>query len=276
MNEQSLKDRMQIIAQERRIQFNHCWKQLVLERFLARLVRSSLSDKFIFKGGFLLSYLLKLGRETTDLDFLLTRMQTQEEDIQSAFKTITAINAPDGFSFTYQELSPLVQPHMNYPGYRATLQANFGRMKDRVHIDVGVGDIVTPQSLQVQLFQYRGKPMFENEISLLVYPIETIFAEKLETVISKGAANSRMKDYHDLYLLVREKRLNDPNKLRISLSQTFQNRGTVLHPVKFDESGLGKLQRLWTAHLNGLGDIAHNLNMPKEISHVITTINTVL
>lgn len=243
---------------------------------MARLAKSSLSDKFIFKGGFLLSYLLKLGRETTDLDFLLTRMQTREQDIQTAFEGITVINVPDGFSFTYQALSPLVQPHMNYPGYRATLQAKFGRMQDRVHIDVGVGDIVTPQSLQVQLFQYRGKPMFENEISLLVYPIETIFAEKLETVISKGAANSRMKDYHDLYLLVREKRLNDQVKLQVSLAQTFQNRGTNLQFVKFDESGLGKLQKLWTAHLNGLGDIAHNLNMPKEISNVIAMINTVL
>ncbi len=203
-------------------------------------------------------------------------MQTQEEDIQTAFESIAAINALDGFSFTYQGLSPLMQPHMHYPGYRATLQAKFGRIQDRVHIDVGVGDIVTPQSLQVQLFQYRGKPMFENDISLLVYPIETIFAEKLETVISKGAANSRMKDYHDLYLLVREKRLDDPTKLKISLSQTFQNRGTTLQLIKFDEVGLGKLQKLWTAHLNGLGDIAYNLNMPSEISNVIATVNTVL
>ncbi len=276
MNEQALKDRLQTIAQERHIHFNHCWKQLVLERFLARLARSSLSDKFIFKGGFLLSYLLKLGRETTDLDFLLTRMQTRELDIQSAFEAITVINAPDGFSFAYQGLSPLMQPHMHYPGYRATLQANFGRMQDRVHIDVGVGDIVIPQSLQVQLFQYRGKPMFENDISLLVYPIETIFAEKLETVISKGAANSRMKDYHDLYLLVREKKINDPAKLKVSLSQTFQNRGTALQLIKFDEGGLGKLQKLWAAHHNGLGDVAYNLNMPSEISNVIATINTVL
>lgn len=91
MNEQALKDRLQAIAQERHIQFNHCWKQLVLERFLARLARSSLSDKFIFKGGFLLSYLLKLGCETTDLDFLLTHMQTGEQNIQSAFEAITAI-----------------------------------------------------------------------------------------------------------------------------------------------------------------------------------------
>lgn len=276
MNEQALKDRLQVIAKERQIPFNQCWKQLLLERFLTRLSRSSFSDKFVFKGGFLLSYLLKIGRETTDLDFLLTKMPASEQEIQDAFEEIASTPTLDGFSFSYQGLSPLIQPHMNYPGYRATLQAHRGRMKDNIHIDVGVGDIVIPQSLHVQLFQYRGKPMFENEISLLVYPIETIFAEKLETVISKGAANSRMKDYHDLFLLVREKRLNDQKKLQLSLSQTFQNRGTSFHHIAFDESGIKSLQKLWTAHLSGLGDIAHTLAIPSDINIIIGTINTLL
>lgn len=276
MNEQALKDRLQAIAKERQVHFNHCWKQLLLERFLTRLSQSALCDKFIFKGGFLLSYFLKIGRETTDLDFLLTHMQAGEQEIKVAFERITAISTSDGFSFAYQGLSPLIQPHMNYPGYRATLQAHFGNMKDKIHIDVGIGDIVIPQPLQVQLFQYRGQPMFENEISLLVYPIETIFAEKLETVISKGAANSRMKDYHDLFLLVREKELLDRQKLQVSLSQTFHNRGTSLAPIAFEDEGLSKLQSLWTAHLSGLGDIAHNLVLPHEIGLVISTINTLL
>ncbi len=276
MNEQALKDRLQAIAKERQIQFNHCWKQLLLERFLSRLARSSFSDKFIFKGGFLLAYLLNIGRETTDLDFLLTRMQANEHAIQGAFEEITTTSASDGFSFAYQGLSPLTQPHMNYPGYRATLQALFGRMKDKIHIDVGIGDIVTPQPLHVQLFQYRGQPMFENDISLLVYPIETIFAEKLETVISKGAANSRMKDYHDLFLLVREHKLTEPKKLQESLVQTFQNRGTTLQLIIFDEGGLKRLQKLWTAHLHGLGDIADRLAMPKDINVIIATINALL
>lgn len=75
MNEQALKDRLRTLAQEKKIPFNTCLKHLFLERFLVRLSRSSQSEKFIFKGGMLLSYLLKLGRETTDLDFLLTRIK---------------------------------------------------------------------------------------------------------------------------------------------------------------------------------------------------------
>lgn len=74
-------------------------------------------------------------------------------------------------------------------------------MKDRIHIDIGTGDVVSPTPRDLNLVQYRDKPLFESQISLLVYPPETIFAEKLETVISKGTINSRMKDYHDLLLL---------------------------------------------------------------------------
>jgi predicted nucleotidyltransferase component of viral defense system len=114
---------------------------------------------------------------------------------------------------------------MNYPGYRTTLQAAFGKMRDKIHVVVGIGDAVQPHNLHIQLFRYHGQPMFENEISLLVYPLETIFAEKLETVISKGAANSRMKDYHDHFLLARDNMLPDRQKLQESLVQRFQNRG---------------------------------------------------
>ncbi len=93
---------------------------------------------------------------------------------------------------------------MDYPGYRFGLKGTFGRMRDKIQIDVGIGDVVTPTTRELHFFQYKGKPMFfEGEISLVVYPSETIFAEKLETVLSKGAANSRMKDYHDLLLLTR-------------------------------------------------------------------------
>ncbi len=90
-----------------------------------------------------------------------------------------------------------------------------------------------PTTRELHFFQYRGKPMFESEISLVVNPPETIFAEKLETVLSKGAANSRMKDYHDLFLLAREPHMINLNKLKISLKNTFSNRGTTLELIDF-------------------------------------------
>ncbi len=274
INEQALKDRLQIIAKEKEIPFNACWKQLLLERFLARLARSSHVNKFIFKGGFLLSYMMKIGRETVDLDFLLTRMNAEVKGLQEVFEEIVSTSSDDGFTFSFEGIELLSQPHMEYPGYRTTFKASFAKMKDKIHVDIGIGDIVEPQNREIKLFEYRGKPFFEESISLLVYPIETIFAEKLETVLSKGSRNSRMKDFHDLLLLLRDKSLQTAKKLHENVQKTFKNRGTILKPIQFDEAGYKALQRLWTAHLQGLGDIAEDLDLPENMLEIIDNINT--
>jgi predicted nucleotidyltransferase component of viral defense system len=121
IKEQALKDRLKIVARERNIPFNACWKQLLLERFLARLASSKYSNRFIFKGGFLLSYLIKIGRETTDLDFLLTQMKVEENELQKILKEISSIHLADGFIFVFDSIKLLNQPHMEYPGYRVIL-----------------------------------------------------------------------------------------------------------------------------------------------------------
>lgn len=273
INEQALKDRLQTIAKEKGIPFNSCWKQLLLERFLARLGRSVYADKLIFKGGFLLAYMMKIGRETVDLDFLLNRMKAEKTTLEETCKEIAAVSLEDGFIFSFAGVELLSQPHMDYPGYRITFNTHFAKMKDKIHIDVGAGDVVEPHTLEIRLFQYRGKPFFEDAVSLLVYPVETIFAEKLETVLSKGSKNSRMKDYHDLLLLVRSQGLIRSSKLKEALIKTFENRGTALGKIHFDSAELKSLQQLWRAHLHGLGDIAKDLALPKNIEEVIDEIN---
>lgn len=166
INQQSLKDRLQTVAREKNLQFNACWKQLLLERFLARLSRSTYSNKFIFKGGFLLAYLMKIGRETTDLDFLLTRMKAEEKELKEAFDSISSVFSDDGFVFSFAAIKPLTQPHMHYPGNRISLHTVFSKMKDKIQVDVGVGDIVQPLNREISLVHYRGKPFFEDSISL--------------------------------------------------------------------------------------------------------------
>jgi hypothetical protein len=208
-----------------------------------------------------------------DLDFLLTRIKAEKGTVEEISKKIASVSLDDGFMFSFSGIELLSQPHMNYPGYRVTLNVLFAKMKDKIHIDIGMGDVVAPQHRDIKLFQYRGKPFFEDAVSLLVYPIETIFAEKLEAVLSKGSKNSRMKDYHDLLLLVRNKELTEPIKLRAALSKTFENRGTFLSTIQFDTTGLKSLQQLWTAHLHGLGDIAKTIALPKNIKTAIEEIN---
>ena len=273
MNEQALKERLKVIAKEKNILFNVVWKQLMLERFLVRLSQSEHTDKLIFKGGYLLAYIMNIGRETTDLDFLLTQMEAEEPRIRDTIVDIVSSECDDGFEYTFDGIEVLSQPHMDYSGYRVSLRTTFGKMRDKVQVDIGVGDVVEAEARDFGLFEYKGKSFYEGEMSLQVYPVETIFAEKLETVLSKGAANSRMKDYHDLYLLVHSEGIVNEERLRGAIENTFQNRGTTVQPILFTEGDLEALQSLWRSHYQGLGKVGEDLGLPQNIEEVISEIN---
>ncbi|MFN4173635.1 MAG: nucleotidyl transferase AbiEii/AbiGii toxin family protein [Parachlamydiaceae bacterium] len=276
MNKQALIDKIHKISTTKEITFNECWKQLILDRFLSRLARSEQSKKFIFKGGFLLSYMIELGRETKDLDFLLTKINASESEIIDAVKEIAQEPLDDGFSYKYNSIEILNQPHMNYPGYRINLDVQFSNMKNRIQIDVGVGDVVTPIRYELETFEHKGQKLFENDVSLFVYPPETIYAEKLETILSKGSFNSRMKDYHDLFLLSRNPQLFQKNTFQKSIKVTFDNRNTMFKLINFTENELLQLQSLWNYHLKDIDIKAKDLNIPKNIHEVIKDINMFL
>ncbi len=204
----------------------------------------------------------------------MTRIQGESKKIEEVIKEVAAINSEDGFSFTWFSLDELNQPHMEYTGFRVTLNAQFGNMRDKIQIDIGIGDVVEPVELMFVPLEYKNKPIFSNEISLYVYPPETIFAEKLETIISKGIINSRMKDYHDLLVMIYEPNFLDIKKLIDSIHATFNRRGTSKSLlIEFDLSGIKSLQVLWSNHLNGLGVFRKRLNFPEKISEVINEIN---
>lgn len=274
MNPEALKARLKTISAAEQRSSQDVWRTLVLERFLVRLAHSNYSEQFIFKGGLLLAHYIRIGRETKDADFLATMLDARQENVARAFQEMAAVSIADGFSFSFSLISQLDQQHMNYPGFRVKLNVSFGSMKDKIHLDIGVGDVVEPNEKVIRLYQYRGEPIFEDSVSLQVYPVETIFAEKLETLVSRAAANSRMKDYHDLVLLCRQPDLLDTSKLKKDITETFQNRNTPLDlPVDFSEDAYAQLQTLWVAHLRVLGDIAEALQLPDQIEVVLTEIN---
>ena len=275
MNEQALKARLKHIAKEFGKSFNEVWKLLVLERFLARLSRSEYSDKFIFKGGLLLSYYVVIGRETTDIDLLAKRLHAEKAHIEQIIQEICVFHLNDGFQMQLDNLDDLDHQHMSYPGFQARVAVQFGVMSDKFYVDIGVGDAVEPVTLTWPSFIYKDKPLFEDPISLEVYPVETIFAEKLETVISRGAANSRMKDYHDLLLLCRQSKLIDKVLLKDNIAETFQNRGTEFSiPVQFQPDELERMQTLWSGHLRVLGaSRSEALSLPNNIATVIDELN---
>ncbi len=276
MNEQALKERIKNIAKLENKEFGEIWRKLVLERLLARISNSNHRDQFIFKGGLLLSHYIDIGRETKDADFLANQIEADISNIQNAFTEICSVGISDGFTFSFAGVSALDQPHMNYPGYRLSLDLKFGnKMKDKIQVDIGVGDIVDPNFESLELFQYKGKPIFEGSISLQVYPVETIFAEKLETVVSKGAANSRMKDFHDLLLICREKDFLDIAKLNGDIEKTFEYRNSKRDlPIHFSEDDFTNMQPLWSAHLRKLGKVAIDLNIPELLSELVSEVNS--
>lgn len=275
MNEAALKERLKTIALEKNSTLNKIWKSLLLERFLARLSLSSYQDKFIFKGGLLLAQYVDIRRETIDIDFLATKIDAIMNKINTVISEVAAIDAGDGFSFNWSSGEELTQPHMEYSGFRITLDAKFGKMRDKIYVDIGVGDVVKSVEAIFIPFKYKGNPIFTGEISLYVYPPEAIFSEKLETVVSKGAINSRMKDYHDLLVMIREKDFLDKDTLFSTIQATFNRRDTPVDklPIQFDNVGLQGLQVLWSQHLRGLGIFQERLQFPATIGQVINEIN---
>jgi predicted nucleotidyltransferase component of viral defense system len=275
MNEQALKARLKHIGNEKGKGFNEVWKLLVLERFLARLSRSEYSDKFIFKGGLLLSYYLTIGRETIDIDLLARRLNAEKSNVELIMQEICLLKLDDGFEMQFINLDDLDHQHMNYPGFQIGIAVQFGVMSDKFFVDIGVGDVVEPVLLDWPSFSYKEIPLFSDSISLEVYPVETIFAEKLETIISRGSANSRMKDYHDLLLLCQEDGLLDKARLKNNIDQTFQNRGTLFSiPIQFQSDELERMQLLWARHLRALGTPrTQMLGLPEEIDTVIKDLN---
>lgn len=269
MNEQSLKEKLRFIASEKDMTFQEVWKKLALERFLARLSASDLKNQFIFKGGLLLSYYLELGRETKDIDFLVTNIEVSEESIKEKLMWIFNTTVDDGFKFSFEKIEQLDQTHMNYPGYRIKLNVTFDSIKDIVQLDIGVGDIVSPTETSLEPVKYKNSPLFNNKILLNVYPVNTIFAEKLETLMYRGAANSRMKDYHDLWMLC-ESDLLDDNKLKEDIENTFRHRETDLTiPIQYSNMENTKLQLLWSNHIKGQGAD----QLPSMVTEVIELIN---
>lgn len=119
--EQSIKQKLKNISEEQQIPFNSLLETLLLERFLVRIGKSNSRDKLIFKGGMCLAQFIDLGRETRDIDFLLTHIQGSIPDIEKVINEIAAIDVGDDFVFSMAKVSELSIEHKKYPGYRISL-----------------------------------------------------------------------------------------------------------------------------------------------------------
>lgn len=201
--EQSIKERVKVIAKTQGRTFSDVWQEVVLERWLTRLAKSKYRKHFIFKGAMCLLRYIDLQRETRDLDFLIKDLQASIEDVRKYLGEVSSLTHDDGFLFDTLDVSLLDHTHMQYPGYSVSVIGHLGKTKTKIFIDIGVGDSVIPTEITMRLLSTEKMPLFEKDIELWAYPVEAIFAEKLETAVSRSDQNSRMKDYHDLLCLAR-------------------------------------------------------------------------
>ena len=224
--EQSTKQKLKNMERTKGIPFNRLLDTLFLERVLARVANSNYKEKLIFKGGLCLSQFLDLGRGTKDIDFLINELDENEASLDIIFNDISKINLNDGFNFSNTSVSQLSLTDKKFPGFRITIEGSLGKITNKVQIDVGVGDIVRPKTLDVVLLKDK-ESLFEDSVELVGYTVEYIFSEKLEAIIDLGNINSRMKDFYDCYKMIQENVL-DPTLVKLAIEATFKTRQSTV------------------------------------------------
>ncbi len=192
------------------------------ERFLLRLQKSDYRDNFVIKGGFLLGSLFEIKNRTTkDLDTLLKEMPAEKEKVKMILEEICRIDLDDNIHFELLDLLA-AQNERVYDGFHAKVLMKFLEENAviRFDLDIGVGDTITPQARSVDIpLLFNEEKGVHDVIQLQTYPLETILAEKVETILDLGVKNTRMKDFYDVYLI-----LNAPDRPNlINLFQAFTN-----------------------------------------------------
>lgn len=199
-------------------------RNYIMERLLERVSLSKYKDRFILKGGMLVSALVGIENRTTmDIDTTIKKLPMTVDDVTNILIEIMKIEIEDGIVFSIKRVSEIMD-EAEYPGLRVMLEAQLDTMKTPLKIDISTGDVITPGEIQIEY-----KLMFEDRtIFIYAYNIETVLAEKLETVISRGTANTRLRDFYDLYILQQEETVVvDLGKLRIALDATCRKRDSI-------------------------------------------------
>lgn len=197
-------------------------RNFIMERFLERISLSQYRDNFILKGGMLVAAVVGLDtRATMDIDTTVKSLNLSKDNAIKIVKDIIAVDIPDGVQFKITKVTDIMEEH-DYPGIRFMLEATLDKMRQAVKIDISTGDIITPGAVE-----YSYNLMFEDRsISLWTYNLETLLAEKLETIMARGTANTRMRDFYDIYVISRQE-IFDKDILKKAFLATSAKRNTT-------------------------------------------------
>ena len=192
-----LKDLIRNLSKKKSADAQILMRNYMMERFLERISLSEYKNQFILKGGMLVAAMVGLdARATMDLDATIKGTNVSVEDVEMIISQIISIPLDDGVSFRIKRISETME-EADYPGVRVSMETKFDGVITPLKIDISTGDIITPREIK-----YNFNLMLENRtIEVWAYNLETVLAEKLETVISRNVTNTRMRDFYDIYIL---------------------------------------------------------------------------
>ena len=229
INKNSLQARINNLSKEMNVHANVLLVSFFFDAFISRLAKSIHADKFVFKGGFYLATLLGVkNRYTADIDFLLRKETMDENRLKEIFTDIIAIDADDSITFEISDISP-IRDEDAYGGFSILLTGQLENVRQSFHVDVATGDPITPKDIE-----YSYQSLISNEtIAFRAYNLETVVAEKLQTILFRGLLNSRCKDYYDIYIIhqLQWRKISIPD-LRKSFETTCQYRKTPFEREK--------------------------------------------
>lgn len=247
---EQIKGRIKSVAKQNNADARTLMRIYMMERFLERLGQSEYRDNFIIKGGILVTAMIGVAhRSTMDIDTSMKNLNLSAEDALRVVNQVKDIDLDDGVSFEVKDVSNIMD-EMEYPGIRVTMNANVGRLITPLKIDISTGDVITPRAIE---FNY-DLLLEDRSISLWSYNLETILAEKLQTVLARGILNTRMRDFYDIRMLLDtyEDKVNKA-VLKDAFAATCKKRGTdhlqeqaeeIIKIIEADE----QLRVLWRAY----------------------------
>ena len=243
----SLKAKIRNIAKTKNIPAQVILQNYMFERFLNRLSASEYKEKFVLKGGMLVAALVGLdNRATMDLDTTLKNLPLTPETIEKTLNDIFAIDLNDEVTFSLKGIYPIREDDI-YGGYRVALDAVYETIVTPMTIDVSTGDVITPNAVK---YDFTG--IFDDELTFEVwaYNVETVLAEKVETILRRSVFNTRPRDFYDAYILIATQSF-DKAVFAEALEKTIEHRGTRNQINDFAStmeviSESADLQRMWS------------------------------
>lgn len=210
-------------AAEKNISAQLVMQNYMLERLLERISLSKYKNNFILKGGFLISAIVGLDtRATMDLDTTVKGFTLTHESIRKIFEEISTVEIADDVKFELAGISDIREGD-DYPGIRVALKANYPPISVPLTVDVTTGDVITPAEIE-----YTFPLLFDDRtISIFAYNLETVLAEKIETVLSRSIANTRPRDFYDIHILYTLRGVECDAKMMLqALERTADKRGS--------------------------------------------------